>query len=64
MRGERGTDVTGAETFDYLCRKAGLPTEAEHLAAVHQQAVEDIVARYEWDRQVTELWASITIRQP
>lgn len=39
--------MTGEEMFDELCRKAGLPTVAEDLAAAHSRMVEQMLARAE-----------------
>lgn len=63
-----GRVVTGAEVFDDLCRKAGLPTEAEHLAAIHSSQIEELLGRYEGDKaaeaESAKFWNSITIRKP
>lgn len=60
--------MTGEEMFDDLCRKAGLPTTAENLAAIHRGQIEDLLGRWEWERdqeaQEAAFWANITIARP
>lgn len=56
--------MTGAEMFDDLCRKAGLPTMAEDLAAAQTALIEGLLSRFEQDRQAAEFWRRVSIAPP